>query len=119
MVKTSYLILVMAIVLAGCNGGNDTPPPTEIRIVTGEATDVELQRTVHALETQNAALVATSTAFSGAALVSPTMTLTPEVVGQGITVNEGAVILAEPDSDAEEVARLPKNTSLDIIGQTE
>lgn len=106
--KTLLLMCAALLILTACNG-NDEPPPTEIRVITSEPEQTDLEATIAAYQTRDATTDAPN---------NPTdsMSATPQT---GVVINGDAIVFAEPDTTSQEIGILPINTTVQILDRTE
>lgn len=92
------VVLGLLVGVVGCTSGDDNQSrPTQIRVITDEPTIVQVAQTD---DVQDHSITA-----------SP-------VIGEGIVIAQEAIILAEPESSALEVGRLPQDTAMSILEES-
>lgn len=119
MKRLLLLLALLTLTIAACSGDddNDKPRPTQLLVITNEPTIEAQQMTIEALQTQ-VALNATATPTPLPASATPTATDTLVPAEKGVVLIDKAVVLAEPDMDAEVVGELPLSAEVSITAQT-
>ncbi|NJL95345.1 MAG: SH3 domain-containing protein [Anaerolineae bacterium] len=120
--RRPWLLLagLLALWLAACgNGDEDQVRPTELRVVTGEPTQVALLSTIDAQQTQLAVVANTAVATALRPFTpSPSITATPQVVGEGQVTTQEALMLTEPSETAAELRVLEAGNVVEILSET-
>lgn len=114
------LLALFTVFAAACSDDEEKPRRTIEVVITNEPTIEAQQMTIEALQTQVALNVtATPTQMPVSATPTLTATVTAAPVEMGVVLVEGAVVLAEPDMDAEVLGELPLSAEVGITAQTE
>ncbi|MBZ0310526.1 MAG: hypothetical protein K8I82_30990, partial [Anaerolineae bacterium] len=114
------LLALFTVFAAACSDDEEKPRRTIEVVITNEPTIEAQQMTIEALQTQVALNVtATPTQIPVSATPTLTATVTAAPVEMGVVLVEGAVVLAEPDMDAEVLGELPLSAEVGITAQTE
>ena len=109
--KRWLFLSALILIFAACNGSDsDTERPTQLVVVTNDPEVEALQATINAHETREAEIAASREAPPAA---------TPEIIAQGIVIDDSAIVFANAEADATEIGLLPKDTVVNISGQTE
>lgn len=94
-----WIFPALLLLLAACGGSDEGEPrPTELRVVTGEPTDIPTSATPIAIQIN---------------------TLTPDEPREGVIVVPSAILLAGPNLDSDELATLNQGVSLEVTARTE